>query len=87
MISKYAKKQYETNAQPEEVDDDALDSSSEEEEDETQDIPELDEGELSIWISKILDFLFLCTYLLSTEWHKKIMYRKFQQVEHVTNLK
>lgn len=43
VISKYAKKQYETNAQPEEVDDDALDSSSEEEEDETQDIPELDE--------------------------------------------
>lgn len=67
MISKYAKKQYETNAQPEEVDDDAIESSSEEEEDETQDIPELDEGELSIWISKMVHLLFLSTYLLSTE--------------------
>lgn len=42
VVSKYARKQYETNAQPEEVDENAPDSSSEEEE-EAQDIPELDE--------------------------------------------
>ncbi|GAB1598570.1 death domain-associated protein 6-like [Argonauta hians] len=42
VISKYAQKQYETNAQPEEVDENELESSSEEEE-EVQEIPELDE--------------------------------------------
>ncbi|XP_029656874.1 death domain-associated protein 6 [Octopus sinensis] len=42
IISKYAQKQYDTNAQPEEVDENVLESSSEEE-DEEDEIPELDE--------------------------------------------